>query len=380
MSVTAAAHSHSRRRRGIALAIVLVLVILMITSVYTFSRRAILNAGVTQNRLAGAEAEALARGGLRIAEAMVYLVRLQEQAESAAGGSEGADAASLLQAALGGGQDLWAQLGDLPIELEQGQQLRVEIEETRSRLNLNALVAQDPEDQTEGETSSVAEEEEALEYLVEVLRHIVEGIDAPAEDKAYDVRRIAESLIDYMDADDISLSGGSEDDYYRSQEPPYRPRNGPLLSFDEIGLVEGVDPQLLEELRHYVTVHPIGGRSGIDMNRAPAWVLPLVYSGPSGDRELLSERTVRRILAAKEKGQRICTDGGGSPECVSPIEVGLDEGSVYPETALPAPVEVFRVVSEARVDGLVRRLEAVYDTRPSSGPQLLSWRRLRGSQ
>jgi len=35
-------------------------------------------------------------------------------------------------------------------------------------------------------------------------------------------------------------------------------------------------------------------------------------------------------------------------------------------------------VAEARVGNLTRRMEAIYDTRPTAGPQLLSWRRLRG--
>ncbi len=283
---------------------------------------------------------------------------------------------------LGHGPDPWSQIGDFPIELEDDQSLRITIEETSGRLNLNALVPQSPGDQDSDSDRSrtTSEDEEALEYLVLVLRHIIDGIDASAEAKNYDARAIAQNLIDYMDADDTALNGRSEDDYYARQDPPYRPRNGPLLSFEEIGLVEGVDPLLLEAMRDYLTVHPIGGRSGIDLNRAEPWVLPLVYSGPSGDRELLRERTVRQILALRKRGKIVCTDVSKDPEnCVTPSEAGLDEGSIYPETPLPTPVAVFRVVAEARVRNLTRRMEAIYDTRTREGPQLLSWRRLRGT-
>ena len=60
---------------------------------------------------------------------------------------------------------------------------------------------------------------------------------------------------------------------------------------------------------------------------------------------------------------------------------------VLPETRpavrplrLPAKSAVFRVVVEAKVGEMARRLEAIYDTRPETGPQLLSWRRLRGNE
>ncbi len=46
-----------KRESGIALAFVLVLVFLMITAVYTFSRRAIINVTFAQNRSAAAEAD-----------------------------------------------------------------------------------------------------------------------------------------------------------------------------------------------------------------------------------------------------------------------------------------------------------------------------------
>lgn len=375
-----------RGERGIALAIVLVMVVLLVTAVYAFSRRAVINATIAQNRLAAAEAESLARGGARMGEAIVYLARLQEQA---AKGAPATGVASSAAALANPGSDLWAALGDSPVELEPGKVVRVSITEASGKLNLNALVAQLPKtgpddgdpSASSGPATTSADAEEALEYLVLVLRHIVDGIDAPAEDTHYDVRSIAENLLDYMDADETSLNGRSENSFYRAQDPPYQARNGPFLSFDEIGLVEGVDPLLLEAMGNYLTIHPIGGTSGIDLNRAEPWVLPLVYAGTSGDRELISERVVRRILRLRQEGKKLCTDTAKDPDrCVSLTEAGIDEGSIFPETELPVPISVFRVVSEAQVANLTRRIEAIYDTRPSAGPQLLSWRRLRGTE
>jgi len=371
--------TNRRRESGIALAIVLILIVLLVTAVYAFSRRAVINVNITQNRLAASKAEAAARGGLRLAEAVVFMIRLQEQAGEAGDDPTAAEALSALGLDDAAGADIWKQFENFPIELDAGNNVTIAIEEMSGRLNLNALVVQSPTSEDDP-SENTTDTEESLEYLVLVLRHIVEGMDAPASEKNYDERVVAENLIDYMDADGTSLGGGSEDAYYQSIDPPYKPRNGPLLTFEEIGMVEGVDARLLAEMRHYLTVYPIGGRAGIDLNRAEPWVLPLVYAGPSGDRELLPERTLRQILNHRKEGKRICTDSSADPvNCVTLSDVGIDEGSIYPETPLPTPVTVFRVVATAKVDNLSRRMEAIYDTRPLEKPQLLSWRRLRGA-
>jgi type II secretory pathway component PulK len=368
-----------RRSRGIVLAIVLVLIFVLVTAVYAFQRRAIIDTSIAKNRLKSDEAYALARGGLRIGEAVVYLSRLKKQAEAA-----GASPAGLGSPTVGPDgsllplDELWAGLGAFPLELEGGRTLRVSIEDEGARLNLNALV--DPNVEVGAERN-----EEAEEYLEEVLEYIITGIDRRGDEKNYDAGGIARNLLDYMDADDIARNGRDENNYYRSQDPPYRARNGPFLSIDEIGLVEGVDPQLLKAMRNYVTVHPIGDTGGINLNRAEPWVLSIVYSGISrDDRHLIREGTVRDILQLRQNSKILCTNASEDPaRCVTPTELGngaLGEGSIYPEPSLPANPAVFRVVAEAQVGNLTRRLEAVYDTRPLEGPQLLSWRRLRGPE
>ncbi|MBW2423982.1 MAG: type II secretion system minor pseudopilin GspK, partial [Deltaproteobacteria bacterium] len=328
MSVVPSQCGPHKRSRGIALLIVLVIVMLMITAVYLFQRRAVINVSIARNRLAASEADAIARGGLRIGEAVAFLVRLHDEAGGAAGGDgeQPLDTPPTLPLPGGGLGDLWQQLGDVPIELEGGRSLRIEIEDVAARLNLNALVAQQGGEGDEEASSTT--DDEAIEYLVEVLRYIIEGIDAPAEEKIYDERAIARNLIDYMDADDTALDGRNEDEYYLGQDPPYRAANGPLLSFEEIGLVEGVDPPLLEAMRPYLTVHPIGGVEGINLNAAPPWVLSLVYAGTSGDRELVAERSVRDIWELRDEDKIVCTETGSDPiRCVSLNEVGLGEGS-----------------------------------------------------
>ncbi|HEV3082767.1 MAG TPA: hypothetical protein VGY66_23485 [Gemmataceae bacterium] len=56
---------------------------------------------------------------------------------------------------------------------------------------------------------------------------------------------IANSIIDWIDADDTPRPNGAESDYYSSLSPPYQAKNGPLDSIEELLFVKGVTPQLL---------------------------------------------------------------------------------------------------------------------------------------
>lgn len=56
---------------------------------------------------------------------------------------------------------------------------------------------------------------------------------------------IANSIIDWIDADETARSGGAESQYYAARTPPYRCKNGPLDSIEELLLVKGVTPELL---------------------------------------------------------------------------------------------------------------------------------------
>ncbi len=56
---------------------------------------------------------------------------------------------------------------------------------------------------------------------------------------------IADAIVDYLDADDTPRPAGAESSYYAGLSPPYRAKNGPLNSVDELLMVRGVTPQLL---------------------------------------------------------------------------------------------------------------------------------------
>src|SRR5262245_11298672 len=56
---------------------------------------------------------------------------------------------------------------------------------------------------------------------------------------------IADAIIDWIDTDDDPRANGAESSYYLGLSPPYRAKNGPLESVEELLLVKGVTPQFL---------------------------------------------------------------------------------------------------------------------------------------
>lgn len=56
---------------------------------------------------------------------------------------------------------------------------------------------------------------------------------------------VADAIVDWVDADDDPRASGAESSYYQSLSSPYKAKNGPLNSLDELLLVKGVTPYLL---------------------------------------------------------------------------------------------------------------------------------------
>lgn len=56
---------------------------------------------------------------------------------------------------------------------------------------------------------------------------------------------VADAIVDWVDPDDDSRESGAESDYYLGLGQPYRAKNGPLNSLDELLLVRGVSAQVL---------------------------------------------------------------------------------------------------------------------------------------
>ena len=383
MSATTAA---ARRERGVVLLLVLFYVLLLAATIATLQRRVAGDAGIAVNRDRALAAEALARGGVRLAQTLL-LEDLRLDA-----GQPGSDSL----------WDVWARAGLEPIfvDEESDQTLRLEIEDASARLNLNALAGaggiglgeaspQDgdgagadpaagevdtrrrrrpPRSQLGGGASGV---ETRRLFLSGFLTRVIDAMPARPEDGRYDAEQLAENLLDWVDEDDVRQGGGGEDDVYQRMDPPYRAANRPLLSLDELRLVEGFDGALVEALRPYVTVYPLAGSGGVNLNTAPSWVLAQLTRGSdvSGMRPV-EEEDVRRILDARDEGV-VCSAAGAAADC-TPAQELFDGETVSPPMLDRSNVFVVRAI--ARVVDVERRIEAVIDRSDPNAPLRLSWR------
>jgi general secretion pathway protein K len=105
-----------------------------------------------------------------------------------------------------------------------------------------------------------------LRNLLDILGYEPEVVDT-----------IADSVMDWKDADDFYRLHGAESDYYLSLPDPYEARNEPFETLEELMLVKGVTPEILygEEgkkgLIDFFTVY--SGTGKINLNAAPREVL-----------------------------------------------------------------------------------------------------------
>ncbi len=111
---------------------------------------------------------------------------------------------------------------------------------------------------------------------------------------------IADSILDWIDADDNHRINGAESDYYRSQNPPYKPKNGKLDTIEELMKIRGVTEEIFygnqEDggkylgLESFFTLYPV---SAVNPNTASEQVLSALFA----------EDKVKEIMEAKdEKG------------------------------------------------------------------------------
>lgn len=339
-----------RRSSGIILVVVLVFALLLASTVATFLRRATVDTLIARNRESAARAEAIARGGIRLATVLILEDKIQ-------GSDTGAAEDAPVQ--------LWSQVGHADIPIDDVSSLRLRIQDSGEKLNLNAVFQFDENGQAH---------ENALPFLEEVLEKVIEEMPVtPAERALYDVPELAASLIDYVDTDDLRQRGGLEDDVYQRRDPPQRAANQPLMSVDQLRVVEGFDSALVEALRPYVTVYPFAGRTGINPNTAPPHVLALLFFNDGVDFALATEDVVREILKVRQEEEgRLCGEGQSAEGCTPISEIVTNANAIYPPPAYES--DVFTATAEATVTGISRTVEAVLDRKLPGPPLLLSWR------
>lgn len=95
---------------------------------------------------------------------------------------------------------------------------------------------------------------------------------------------ISDSILDWIDADKNHRINGAEDDYYRSQRPPYYAKNGKFETLGELLKVRGMTEEILYgsteedgELKGIVQFLTIYNFSSVNPNTATEEVLNIIY-------------------------------------------------------------------------------------------------------
>jgi len=189
--------------------------------------------------------------------------------------------------------DLWA----MPIRnyaIGDGR-LNAQLADERGKLNLNDLAAKAADDLQQNTKV------QRVKRLFELLQLSPDLVD---------------SLIDWVDQDDIPQPAGAESLYYQSQKPAYRAADRPLSALGDLRLVKGFTPDIIERLSRYVTVYPLEGGAPINLNTAEPLVIQALDPAitPTMATEIVQGRPYKnkveldRIGSFQEIGARIRVD------------------------------------------------------------------------
>lgn len=78
---------------------------------------------------------------------------------------------------------------------------------------------------------------------------------------------IVDSILDWIDPDELTHINGAEDAYYESLPEPYKAKNAAFDSIEELTLVQGITPEIFENIRDNITVYG-GDQIKINVNFA----------------------------------------------------------------------------------------------------------------
>ncbi len=161
---------------------------------------------------------------------------------------------------------------------------------------------------------------------------------------------IRDSILDWLDPDDLHRIEGAEDSYYESLDPPYECKDGPLDVLGELLMVKGITPELFKEARFpdFLTVYSQGA---VNINTAPREVLQAVL----GIKESLAQQIVdhREIEPFQNIGEILALPG------MTGLPRGTGRRSILGQTAVKSAnftLESRGIIKGGKVE---RRLVAI---------------------
>jgi general secretion pathway protein K len=305
-----------KRERGFALVITLIVTALLVALLVEFVNEVYVDTSHSHNFVASQQASILAESGIA---GGIKLLQVSNAITAKQGGFT-----SLL--------DPWAK----PQSYDAGAgSVTISIEEESGKLDLNAATSQtgtpDP-------------------FYSDAAKRLLTKLELPQD--------LYETLMDWVDTDDTPQPGGAETTYYSALKHPYQAHNNRLDTFEELALVKGFTPQVLNKLRSCVTVYGSGFVAAqININTAPKELLAAL------DDKLMSGDLVERILEyRKTKPIKSLADVPGLNDLTQLSLKVVFKGSIY------------RIHAEGKVGESVSVAEAVVTNVDTLKPTVLYWR------
>ena len=106
--------------------------------------------------------------------------------------------------------------------------------------------------------------------------------------------QLAQSILDWRDADSIPRPNGAERDAYIKAKMLALPTNGPFREIEELSNVMGMTPEIFAKVAPYLTTHGIGA---VNINTAP---IPVLRALPG-----MTDATINMIVQQRSQGRRI---------------------------------------------------------------------------
>ena len=138
---------------------------------------------------------------------------------------------------------------------------------------------------------------------------------------------LTDAVVDWIDTDSDTLPYGAEDLDYLQMKTSYRAANQPLQSVDELRLVRGYTPEIVEKLRPWITALP--QPTEINVNTAPKEVLgALFYTLPApAIEQIVSQRPFKDPAELAKKIQELAA-GKNIPQAFNGIKSSYFEVTV----------------------------------------------------
>ncbi|MDA8139862.1 MAG: general secretion pathway protein GspK [Desulfobacteraceae bacterium] len=249
LSLFALARLKRSNKNGIAVVLALATMMMVVTAaleLHINERNSMLDTAMMRDHLS---AEEMATSGVNLAMAILIKDRLEGETDS-------------LQEDWADAETLAALTSDIPFE--QGK-VELKIIDELSKIQINALVTF-PEGR-EFNTPQLNLWQRfggGLISAVELLEGASKLSSKESGKEPPDPLAIINSIKDWLDSgDDDAITGlnGAESDYYKSLDPPYACKNGPIDDLSELLLIKGITPELfagtggVSGLSQYVTVY-----------------------------------------------------------------------------------------------------------------------------